>query len=167
MDERERVLLTLAGVRVFIGVFWLVNLLWRLPTDFGKGNYWGLPHILDIARTHGISPPVRSLVVHVLAPHMTTVGWLVFVAGLLTGLSLVFGIMTRLGAALSLLQAIALTLLLAQRSRSVALRLPHARPALGPAAAPARVAPAEPRRRARPRSLKWRSGGLSGPAQVR
>jgi uncharacterized membrane protein YphA (DoxX/SURF4 family) len=112
MDERERVLLTLAGVRVFIGVFWLVNLLWRLPTDFGEGNFWGLPHILDVARTHGISPPVRSLVVHVLAPHVTTVGWLVFVAGLLTGLSLVFGILTRLGAALSLLQAIALTLLL-------------------------------------------------------
>jgi uncharacterized membrane protein YphA (DoxX/SURF4 family) len=112
MDERERVLLTLAGVRVFIGVFWLVNLLWRLPTDFGEGNFWGLPHILDVARTQCISPPVRSLVVHVLAPHVTTVGWLVFVAGLLTGLSLVFGIMTRLGAALSLLQAIALTLLL-------------------------------------------------------
>ena len=50
MDERERVLLTLAGVRVFIGVFWLVNLLWRLPTDFGEGNFWGLPHILDVAR---------------------------------------------------------------------------------------------------------------------
>ena len=43
MDERERVLLTLAGVRAFMGVFWLVNVLWRLPTDFGKGEYWGLP----------------------------------------------------------------------------------------------------------------------------
>ena len=55
MDERERVLLTLAGVRVFMGVFWLVNLLWRLPTDFGEGNYWGLPRTFEIgtrARTH-------------------------------------------------------------------------------------------------------------------
>jgi hypothetical protein len=112
MDERERVLLTLAGVRVFMGVFWLVNLLWRLPTDFGEGNYWGLPHILETARRYGISPPVRSLVVHVLAPHMTTVGWLVFAAGLLTGLTLVFGLVTRLGAALGLLQAIVLTLFL-------------------------------------------------------
>jgi uncharacterized membrane protein YphA (DoxX/SURF4 family) len=112
MDERERVLLTLAGVRVFMGVFWLVNLLSRLPTDFGKGNYWGLPHILETARHYGISPPVRSFVVHVLAPHMTTVGWLVFVAGLFTGLSLVFGLATRLGAALGVLQAIVLTLFL-------------------------------------------------------
>jgi hypothetical protein len=112
MDERERVLLTLAGVRVFMGVFWLVNLLWRLPTDFGGGDYWGVPHILETARHHGISPPVRCLVVHVLAPHMTAVGWVVFIAGLLTGLSLVFGIVTRLGAALGLLQAIVLTLFL-------------------------------------------------------
>ena len=112
MDERERVLLTLAGVRVFMGVFWLVNLFWRLPTDFGAGNYWGVPHILEIARARGISPPVRSFVVHVLVPHMSAVGWIVFAAGLLTGLSLVFGLVTRLGAALGLLQAVVLTLFL-------------------------------------------------------
>jgi uncharacterized membrane protein YphA (DoxX/SURF4 family) len=113
MDERERVLLTLAGVRVFMGVFWLVNLLGRLPTGFGRGNYWGLPRMFEIARHHGISPPVRSLVSRVLVPHMTTVGWLVFVIGLISGLSLVFGLLTRFGAALGLLQAIVLTLFLA------------------------------------------------------
>jgi uncharacterized membrane protein YphA (DoxX/SURF4 family) len=107
MDERERVLLTLAGVRVFMGVFWLVNLLWRLPTDFGDGGHWGLRRILEQARDHGISPPVRSLV-----PHVTVVGWLVFAVELLTGLLLVFGLVTRLGAALGLLQAIVLTLFL-------------------------------------------------------
>ena len=53
MDERERVLLSLAGVRVFMGLFWLVNLLWRLPTDFGTGNYWGLPRTFEVARRHG------------------------------------------------------------------------------------------------------------------
>ena len=113
MDERERVLLTLAGVRVFMGVFWLVNLLWRLPTDFGKGNYWGLPRTFEIARVHGLSPPVRSLVGDVLAPHTTTVGWVLLIVGLFTGLSLVLGLVTRLGAAFGLLQAIVLTLFLA------------------------------------------------------
>jgi uncharacterized membrane protein YphA (DoxX/SURF4 family) len=113
MDERERVLLSLAGVRVFMGVFWLVNLLWRLPTDFGKGNYWGLPRTFEIARTHGLSPPVRSFVSNVLVPHLTVVGWLLLIVGLFTGLSLVLGLVTRLGAAFGLLQAIALTLLLA------------------------------------------------------
>jgi uncharacterized membrane protein YphA (DoxX/SURF4 family) len=112
MDERERVLLTLAGVRVFMGVFWLVNLLWRLPTDFGAGNYWGLPHIFEVARAYGFTPAVRSLVDDVLAPHTTPVGWLLFILGLLTGLSLVLGLVTRLGAAFGLLQAVVLTLFL-------------------------------------------------------
>ena len=107
MDERERVLLTLAGVRVFMGVFWLVNLLWKLPTDFGKGEYWGLPRTLEVARTHAFSPPLRRLVDDVLIPHLSVVGWLVFVLGLITGVSLVFGLLTRLGAFLGLLQAIA------------------------------------------------------------
>ncbi|HET6174749.1 MAG TPA: hypothetical protein VFD90_19240 [Gaiellales bacterium] len=113
MDERERVLLTLAGVRVFMGVFWLVNLLWRLPPDFGKGNYWGLPRTFEIARHHALTPALRSLVGDVLVPHMTVVGWLLFFVGLFTGLSLVFGILTRLGAAFGLLQAIVMTLFLA------------------------------------------------------
>jgi hypothetical protein len=113
MDERERVLLTLAGVRVFMGVFWLVNLLWRLPTDFGEGNYWGLPRVFQTARHYGLTPLVRSLVGDVLVPHTTVAGWLLFIVGLFTGLSLVFGLVTRLGAWLGLLQAVALTVLLA------------------------------------------------------
>jgi hypothetical protein len=88
MDERERVLLTLAGVRVFMGVFWLSNLLWRLPTGFGEHEYWGVPHTLTVARAHALSPPLRSLVDDVLAAHTTTVGWIAFVLGLFTGLSL-------------------------------------------------------------------------------
>jgi uncharacterized membrane protein YphA (DoxX/SURF4 family) len=113
MDERERVLLTLAGVRVSMGVFWLVNLLWKLPTDFGKGEYWGVPRTLEVAHAHAFSPPLRRLVGDVLIPHMTVVGWTVFIIGLFTGLSLILGLLTRLGAALGLLQAIAITALVA------------------------------------------------------
>src|SRR5476651_799913 len=101
MDERERVLLTLAGVRAFMGALWLVNLLWKLPTGFGKGDYWGLPRTLEIAHAHAFMP------------HTTAVGWIVFVVQLLTGLSLLFGLVTRVGALLGLVQAIAITLLVA------------------------------------------------------
>ncbi|MDX6562819.1 MAG: hypothetical protein QOD65_2633, partial [Gaiellales bacterium] len=113
MDERERVLLTLAGVRAFMGVFWLVNVLWKLPTDFGKGEYWGLPRTLDVARHHALTPPLRSLVDSVLIPHLSVLGWALFILGLATGFSLVLGYMTRLGAAFGLVQAIAITLLVA------------------------------------------------------
>jgi hypothetical protein len=113
MDERERVLLTLAGVRAFMGALWLVNLLWKLPTGFGKGDYWGLPRTLEIAHAHAFTPPLRSLVGSVFIPHTTAVGWIVFVVQLLTGLSLLFGLVTRVGALLGLVQAIAITLLVA------------------------------------------------------
>ena len=113
MDERERVLLSLAGVRVFMGVFWIVNLLWRLPPDFGKGDGWGLPRVLQVAHEHALSPPLRRLVGGVLIPHMTALGWIVLVLALFTGLSLLLGVVTRVGAALGLMQAIAITLLLA------------------------------------------------------
>ena len=56
---------------------------------------------------------MRSLVSDVLVPHLSVVGWALFVVGLFTGLSLVFGLVTRLGAAFGLLQAIAMTLFLA------------------------------------------------------
>ncbi|HEY3615079.1 MAG TPA: hypothetical protein VGK92_15310 [Gaiellales bacterium] len=113
MDERERVLLSLAGVRAFMGVLWLVNLLWKLPPDFGKGDYWGLPRAFRVAHEHAFSSPLRRFAGDVLIPHTTAFGWIVFLAGLLTGLSLVLGIVTRLGAALGLAQAIAITLLVA------------------------------------------------------
>ena len=63
MDERERVLLTLAGMRVFMGMFWLVNLLWRLPTDFGGGGYWGVAHILIGVPLRRHSPRARLLAI--------------------------------------------------------------------------------------------------------
>ena len=110
MDERERVLLTLAGVRAFMGVFWLVNLLWKLPTDFGKGEYLGLPRTLDVGEGHAFTPLLRSLVDDVLIPHISVLGWVLFIAGLATGLSLLLGYMTRVGAALGLVQAISVTL---------------------------------------------------------
>ena len=113
MDERERVLLSLAGVRVFMGVLWLLSLLWKLPPSFGKGDYWGLPRAFRVAREHAFTSPLRSFADDVLIPHTTAFGWVLFLVGLLTGLSLVLGLATRVGAALGLVQAIAITLLVA------------------------------------------------------
>ncbi len=114
MDERERVLLTLAGMRVFMGDVLARQPALEAPDRLRRGWLLGLPRTYWSARAHyGISPPVRSLVVHVLAPHATAVGWLVFLVGLLTGLSLVLGFATRLGAALGLIQAIMIALFLA------------------------------------------------------
>jgi hypothetical protein len=112
MDERERVLLTLAGMRAFMGVYWLLGVVWRLPGDFGGDGRRGLRHALALARDHAFTSPLRSVVDDVLAPHVAPVGWVLFLLGLATGLSLLLGLLTRLGALLGLVHAIASTLLL-------------------------------------------------------
>jgi hypothetical protein len=112
MDERERVLLTLAGVRAFMGVFWLLGVLWRLPGDFGGDDRRGLRHAIALARDHAFTSPLRALADDVLAPHVTVFGWLLFLLGLVTGLSLLLGLLTRVGAVLGLLHAVASALLL-------------------------------------------------------
>ena len=113
MDERERVLLTLAGVRVFMGVFWLVNLLWRLPTELREGQLLGPPaHVRarPHARLHAAGAQRRRPRPH--PPHdRRRLDRLPL--GLFTGLSLLLGLWTRVGAVLGLLQAIAITLLVA------------------------------------------------------
>ena len=92
---------------------------------------------------------------------------MLFIVGLFTGLSLVFGLVTRLGAALGLLQAIVITLFVANAPGEWLYGYLMLDPALGADAAPARLAPHEPRRRARPRSLKSARGSVarSGPRQ--
>jgi uncharacterized membrane protein YphA (DoxX/SURF4 family) len=111
MDERERVLLTLAGVRVFMGVFWLVSLLTKLPTDFGGDGYGGLDRTLARAHDHALTPVLRSLVDDVLEPHRAIAGWVVFLVTLVTGVSLALGLATRVGGVLGLLHALAATAL--------------------------------------------------------
>ena len=71
------------------------------------------PRAFRVARDHALTSPLRSFADDVLIPHTTAFGWIIFLAGLLTGLSLVLGLATRVGAALGLLQAIAITLLVA------------------------------------------------------
>ena len=100
----------LAGMRIFAGLLWLANLLWKLPPDFGKHDARGLLYSFHTAERYGIGPladVVHSLVI----PHFTLFGWLVFTVELIAGVLLLTGVRTRIGAAIGLAQAIAITLL--------------------------------------------------------
>ena len=113
MDERERVLLTLAGVRVIHGRVLARQPALEAPDRLRRGRVLGPAAHLDVARTHAhlaaacaASSSTSSI------PHLTVLGWIVFVAGLLTGLSLVLGLLTSWERRSASLQAIAITLLL-------------------------------------------------------
>jgi uncharacterized membrane protein YphA (DoxX/SURF4 family) len=94
-----------------MGVLWLVNLGWKLPPDFGRDEPEGLLYSFERAADHAVIGPLRSLAEDVLIPHFTAFGWLVFVIELAAGVLLLLGLWSRLGAALGLAQAIAITLL--------------------------------------------------------
>jgi uncharacterized membrane protein YphA (DoxX/SURF4 family) len=110
VDERERVLLTLAGMRALIGLLWLSMLLAKPPPHFGRHARDGLMHTFELARQHAAIGPLRDLMHRLVIPHFTLFGWLTFLLELLAGLLLLTGFYTRVGAwlglALSLVMAV-------------------------------------------------------------
>jgi uncharacterized membrane protein YphA (DoxX/SURF4 family) len=98
VDERERVLLTLAGMRALMGVIWLSLLFAKLPPDFGRHDRDGLGHTFRLAEQHAAIGPLRDLVRRVVIPHFTVFGWIVFAVELVAGALLLSGWFTRIGA---------------------------------------------------------------------
>jgi uncharacterized membrane protein YphA (DoxX/SURF4 family) len=98
VDERERVLLTLAGMRALMGVLWISLLFGKLPPDFGRHDRDGLMHTFRLAEQHALIGPLRDLVRRLVIPHFTFFGWLVFLVELTAGVLLVAGFHTRVGA---------------------------------------------------------------------
>jgi thiosulfate dehydrogenase [quinone] large subunit len=102
VDERERVLVTLAGMRALMGAVWLSLLVGKLPPHFGRHDRDGLRHTFEVARQHAVTGPLRGLVHRLVIPHFTLFAWIVFLLELTAGLLLVTGFYTRAGAWLGL-----------------------------------------------------------------
>ncbi len=99
----ERSLVTLALVRLFFGFLWFQQIAWKMPPDFS-----GLRP--DVVREvqHTILPGYSAIIQNVFLAHFSILGACVWTAELLVGVSLLFGLFTRLGAALALLLSIQL-----------------------------------------------------------
>ena len=103
--------LVFAGLRIFVGIVWIVNLSWKLPPDFGRNEPRGLLYSFEVAHRWALVRPLRDLVGSVVIPHFTVFGWLVFGIEFGAGILLTLGLMTRLGAVLGTAEAVAITLL--------------------------------------------------------
>lgn len=101
----EGSLVTLALVRVLFGFLWFQQLAWKMPPDFG-----GLRQDVEREVHYAIVPAYREVVQQVFLAHFTVLGVGIWTAELLVGLSLLFGVFTRLGAGLSLVLSIQLFL---------------------------------------------------------
>lgn len=96
----------LALARMALGVLWLVSLRWKLPPDFDGGSEKGLREWLRLEVDHAAFAPYGSLISDVVIPNFTFFAWAVFLAELVTGVSLLFGVLARAGALLGLLLSI-------------------------------------------------------------
>jgi uncharacterized membrane protein YphA (DoxX/SURF4 family) len=91
------VTLTLTGIRIVLGVFWLLQLTWKPPPNFGCPDK-GFCFWLDQEIQHPLIPLYGEFIGAVVRPHAILFGWMTTVTEVLIGLSLIFGVFTRLGA---------------------------------------------------------------------
>ncbi len=91
---------------MIMGVLWLFSLRWKLPPDFAPATGRGLMDWLVLEAQHPAFQIYGDFVSGVVIPNFTLLAWLIFLAELGTGLSLLTGTLTRLGAAVGLLLSI-------------------------------------------------------------
>jgi thiosulfate dehydrogenase [quinone] large subunit len=96
--------LVLSGSRTLIGLLWLASLRWKLPPTFTAPA--GDKSLLDWLQLEVAHPTVglyADFVAGVVIPNFILFAWLTFIIELATGLALLLGLFSRLGAALGLL----------------------------------------------------------------
>lgn len=98
LKNTERfVTLTLTAIRVVIGIFWLLQLTWKPPPTFGCPNE-GFCFWLDQVAKYTPLPFMRDVLNGLVKPNASLFGWLTTFLEVFIGLSMLFGVFTRLGA---------------------------------------------------------------------
>lgn len=92
-----------AVARIIIGVLWLYALRWKLPPAFDGRGQRSLEDWLRLEVEHAAFPVYGRFIDSVVLPNLTAFSWLVFLLELVVGLSLLVGLMTRVGAGVGLL----------------------------------------------------------------
>lgn len=96
----------LALARIAMGVLWLYSLRWKLPPDFDGGSERDLREWLELEVEHAAFGFYGELVDSVVLPNFTFFAWVVFLAELVVGLCLLFGLFTRAAALGGLLMSV-------------------------------------------------------------
>ncbi len=104
--EKQASLWPISASRCLIGVLWLFSLRWKLPPDFAPDTGRGLLDWLMLEVEHAAFPFYGDFVASVVIPNFTFFAWIIFLAELFVGLSLLTGTLTRLGGAIGLLMAL-------------------------------------------------------------
>jgi len=92
-------------VRFIMGAMWWEQSLWKIPPHFDGLRYW-----MEQMTQHAAIPLQGQLVHDIVLPNLWLFGPLVYATEVLIGVSLMLGLLTRLGALLGLLMALNLWL---------------------------------------------------------
>ena len=92
--------------RMAIGVMWLLSLRWKLPPDFVPSEGRGLMDWFLLEVQYPTIGFYANLIETTVIPNFILFAWLIFLAELLVGLSLLTGAWTRMGAAIGLLLSV-------------------------------------------------------------
>ncbi len=115
MDLISRVGLVIS--RLTIGYLWYTQLLWKLPPTFGCPPNFAVSASFQ-ARTSGLCdwvglmtiyskiPLQASLVKSFVVPNIAWMGWIIWLGEAFVAVSLILGLLTRLGGLAALLQAL-------------------------------------------------------------
>ena len=93
-------------LRVIIGIMWWQQSLWKIPPHYD----WGLIHWMEEMVEHASTQLQSVLVRDFVLPNIAVFGPLVYAIEVAIAVSLILGVVTRLGAALGALMAINLWL---------------------------------------------------------
>lgn len=107
--------------RILIGFMWFSQTQWKMPPMFGcSANFAfttdinhptsGLCDFIGRQATYGSIEPFRAFLTGFVMPNIQMVGWGVYFMELAIAISLIFGILTRLGGLLGALQGINLAI---------------------------------------------------------
>ena len=99
----ESSMIIIALVRIFVGYLWFQQLFWKLPPTFG-----GLHTFVVREVTGTFIPGYGAIVQNVLLPNFGLLGTFTFIAELVIGISLMFGLFSRFGAILATIMALQL-----------------------------------------------------------
>ncbi len=92
-------------LRVLVGCMWWQQSLWKIPPDFAGLRYW-----MGQEAAHAAIAWQGALVSEIVLPHMSVFGPLVYLIEVAIGVSLLLGLLSRLGALLGVAMAINLWL---------------------------------------------------------
>jgi uncharacterized membrane protein YphA (DoxX/SURF4 family) len=93
-------------MRVIVGIMWWQQSLWKIPPHWD----WGLIHWMEVMVEHASTQLQSTLVRDLVLPNINIFGPLVYGIEVIIAVSLILGVVTRVGAALGALMAINLWL---------------------------------------------------------